>query len=337
MIMPLRPGLPEQTVWPGSRPSLCGLLKWMASDTYHWLRDGYGPHTPPPGEETFTDVHIRHLRQAMGSRVKVVQFNKEQESFNGADWELWIHNRSHGLGFRIQAKKESKEGQYGFRYWLDERKAFQCDLLIHDAQAVGCIPVYLLYNHEAWAIRKDAARLLCGHTADDRSHYGCSLLSAHQVQAQLFSQALGVRGRISHVQLREISAPWNQVLCDLKGKAGARDPRGTGTLQAIQRRAEAVERAGWATLSSVDRGEFASPSHACGGNPEVRVGTWLGDQATEERPEPVLRALPDRVLRLLEADPLRPPEQPIPTRAVVLYDVSDAEETVNHLVGCVRY
>ena len=51
----------------------------------------------------------------------------------------------------------------------------------------------------------------------------------------------------------------------------------------------------------------------------------------------MLRALPDRVLGLLEADPLRPPEQQIPTRAVVLYDVTDAEETVNHLVGCVRY
>ena len=39
--------------------------------------------------------------------------------------------------------------------------------------------MYLLYNHEAWAIRKDAAQLLCGHTAHDLSHYGCSLLSAH--------------------------------------------------------------------------------------------------------------------------------------------------------------
>ncbi len=334
--MSLRPDPREQTVWPGSRPSLCGLLKWMASDTYHWLGDGYGPHSPPPGEETFTDVHVRHLRQAMGSRVKVIQFNKEQESFNGADWELWIHNRSHGLGFRIQAKRESKEGQYGFRYWLKERDAFQCDLLIHDALVAGCIPVYLLYNHEAWAIRKDAAQMLCGHTAPDLSHYGCSLLSAHHVQAQLFGQALGVSRWISHVQLREMSAPWNQVLCDLKGKSGARGPRGTGMLKAIQRRAEGMERSGWATLQSVDRGDFASPSHACGGTPEVSVGSWLGDATDGEVREPVLRALPERVLGLLEADPLRPPEQPIPTRVVVLYDVTDGEETVNHLVGCVR-
>ncbi|MEV0259532.1 DUF6615 family protein [Streptomyces sp. NPDC050732] len=328
-----RPGSREQTVWPGMRPSLCALLKWTASDTYHWLRDGYGPHAPPPGEETFTDVHIRHLRQAMGSRVKVIQFNKEQESFNGADWELWIHNRSHGLGFRIQAKRESKERQYGFRYWLEERDAFQCDLLIHDAQAAGCIPVYLLYNYEAWAVRKEAAQLLCGHTAPDLSHYGCSLLSAHQVQAQLFRQALGVSRRVSHVQLREISAPWNQVLCD---ESGAQDPRGTGPLKAIQRRAEAMERSGWATLQSVDRGDFTSPSHACGGTSEASVGTWFGDAAAEEVREPVLRTLPDRVLGLLDANPLRPPEPQTPTRAVVLYDVTSAEETMNDFVGCVR-
>lgn len=335
--MSFRPGPREQTVWPGSRPSLCGLLKWMASDTFHWLGDGYGAHTPPPGEETFTDVHIRHLRQAMGSRVKVIQFTKEQESFNGADWELWIHNRSHGLGFRIQAKRESKEGQYGFRYWLEERDAFQCDLLIHDAQAAGCIPVYLLYNYEWWAIRKGAAQSLCGHTADDRSHYGCSLLSAHHVQEQLFNQALGVSRRISHVQLREMSAPWNQVLCDLKDNSGARDPRGTGRLKAIQRRAEAMERSGWATLQGVDRGDFVSPSHACGGNPEVSIGTWLADETSQKAREPVLRTLPNRVLGLLDSGPLRPPTPVIPTRGVVLYDVTDVEESVNYQVGYVRY
>ncbi|MEU1073614.1 MULTISPECIES: DUF6615 family protein [unclassified Streptomyces] len=309
----------------------------MASDTYHWLRDGYGPHTPPPGEETFTDVHIRHLRQAMGSRVKVIQFTKAQESFNGADWELWIHNKSEGLGFRIQAKKESRERQYGFGYWLDERHAYQCDLLIHDAQATGCIPVYLLYNHESWSIRKDAAASLCGHTAPDHSHHGCSLLSAHHVQEQLFRKALGDSRRLSHVQLRRISAPWNQVLCDLKDKSDAPHSRGTLTLKAIQKRAEAMERSGWATVQRVNRRKFASPSHACGGTPEVSVGSWLGDEPTDEVREPVLRPLPDHVLRLLEANPLRPPEPEIPTRAMVMYDVSDAEETVNDFVGCMRY
>lgn len=340
MIVPQRNGPGQQTIWPGERPSLCSLLKWMASDTYDWLRDGYGQHAPPPGEETFTDVHIRHLRKAMEGRLKIIQFTKQQESFNGADWELWIHNRSYGLGLRIQAKKESRTGQYGFDYWLDERSALQCDLLIHDALTVQCMPVYLLYNHEPWPIRPDVAKSLCSHTAPDASHYGCSLLSAFHVQAPLFRKAVDWKLRkvfrnIPHKRLREISLPWNQVLCDVKAPTGAWDSRGVAMLKAVQKRTAAMERSGLAALGDVERGEFLTPSHAWGGTPEVM--TWTDGELPEEDGEPVLRPLPRRVLGLLEADSLHAPEPEVPTRAMVLYDVSEGAEVARRDLGCLQY
>ncbi|MFD4476480.1 DUF6615 family protein [Streptomyces sp. NPDC058471] len=343
MIMPHRNGPVD--IWPGQRPSLCGLLKWMASDTFHWLGDGYR-HAPPPGEETFTDLHIRHLRQAMGNRLKVIQFTKRQESFNGADWELWIHNRSHGIGLRIQAKKQSRRGQYGFWYWLPERSALQCDLLIHDALATQCMPVYLLYNHgRPWPIDRGVAKGLCSHTASDRSHYGCTLLSAFHVQAALFRLVIDNDlhdhyRHISHQRLRQLSMPWNQVLCDLQTTKGTGDPRGVATLKEIQQRSAALERSGLEALGWVDPEGFSTPSHVrrsvsdLGDAPELR--TRLEETPGAGEAETVLRPLPRRVLRLLEADAPRPPEPDVPTSAVLLYDVTDSEEPAGNDLGCLR-
>ncbi|MFG2716942.1 DUF6615 family protein [Streptomyces sp. NPDC048416] len=307
----------------------------MASDTHHWLRDGYGQHAPPPGEETFTDVHIRHLRQAMGSRLKIIQFTKRQETLNGADWELWIHNKTHGIGLRIQAKKQDRRGQYGFWYWPKGSPALQCDMLIHHALATQCVPVYLLYNYrQPWPIDQGWASVLCGHTAPDRSHYGCSLLSAFHVQASLFRFVIGFDvhdnyRQISHQRLRGLSTPWNQVLCDLQTSKEKRRSRGVAVLTDIQKRAETLERSGLAALGHVDTEGFPTPSHVRRSRhgrdvPDLR--TRLGETPTEQPSEVALRPLPERVLRLLEADPARPPEQEIPTRAVVLYDVTDAGE-----------
>lgn len=200
---------------PGNRSSLCSVLLWMASDTFRWLESGY--RSPPaPNEESFTDMNMRHFREFLDRRVKVIQFDKSAERVNGADWEMWIHNRSHGIGLRIQAKKADRYGRYLFEHAVKKQRAYQCDQLIQHAAAVQCMPLYLLYNHWAWdggeQDKAANAGLLCGHVAQDGSHHGCSLVSAHDVQAELYRRQQ--YQNIRHKRLWQSSLPWNRVLCD---------------------------------------------------------------------------------------------------------------------------
>ncbi|MBJ6640365.1 hypothetical protein H4K36_25410 [Streptomyces sp. DHE7-1] len=296
----------------------------MASDSFHWLKDGHRD-SPPPGEETLTDVHIRHLRQAMDGRIKVVQFNKAQESRNGADWELWIHNRSHGVGLRIQAKRANARGQYDVAYWLPQPEAYQCDLLIQHAFLAECVPVYLLYNHLTWSLNPEASQWLCSHTAPDDSHHGCSLLSAYYVQSQLFGVTAGCN--ISHRGLRNASLPWNRVLCDERTTEVTADPRGFGILEGLLTAVHALEKDGKATLPA--RPSTATPSHAWSDNPRFQLARPLSDERGEDHEgggEPQLRPLPERVLALLYSAPGEEPYQPdVPTRGVILYDVTDVD------------
>lgn len=334
MIATLSSASNSQTTWPGSRPSLCSLLMWMASDSYHWLHDGFQHHAPPPGEETLTDVHIRHLRQAMGNRVKAIQFNKAEESRNGADWELWIHNQSHGVGLRIQAKRENQTGQYGFDHWLKEQNALQCDLLIHHASRTQCLPVYLLYNHQYWGTDRRITNSLCSHTASDHSHHGASLVSARQVQAQLFQP------RISHIRIRNSSLPWNQVLCDRRVPVSSHDPSGFGMLQTIRRTVDALGRFGREVLESSAPAGLSTPSHARGGTAGLQ-GAHVPEQGAEAREEAgdlVARPLPEHVRALMDNHTGWAAEYPVPTRCAVLYDITEPPESqyLGFGDGCVR-
>jgi hypothetical protein len=299
----------------------------MASDSFQWLSDGYDQHSPAPGEETLTDVHIRHLRQAMGHRIKVIQFTKPQESRNGADWELWIHNRFHGVGLRLQAKRADARRQYGVDHWLHRQNAYQCDLLINHAPLVGCVPVYLLYNHTTWDVDPAAEKWLCGHTVPDGSHHGCSLVSAYQVQSQLFNLATGVRRNLDHVGLRASSLPWNRVLCDERVPIAA-DPRGTAALTEMLTAVHALDKSGRAALPSVP--PCPTPSHAWSEHPEFELARPLfADHSDETAPKAPMRLKPlpahVQVLLTMPSDE-RPRALDVPTRGVVLYDVTGVDE-----------
>lgn len=311
----------------------------MASDSFEWLKDGYDCHPPAPGEETLTDVHIRHLRQAMGHRVKVFQFTKSEESRNGADWELWIHNWSHGVGLRLQAKRANARNQYDIAYWSPQQDAYQCDLLIHHAPLMGCVPVYLLYNYTTWDVDPTAEEWLCSHTALNDSHHGCSLVSAYQVQSQLFDVEEGTRSYLNHVGLRTASLPWNRVLCDERGPAAA-DPRGDAVLTEILMAVHTLDKSGRATLPSAP--SYPTPSHAQS-DPEFELTRPLfvdhGDEPTPDD-APQLRPLPAHVRRLLNTHPdERPSTLDAPTRGVILYDVTgdDAPPLPDSEEKCVRW
>ncbi|MER5759906.1 DUF6615 family protein [Streptomyces sp. NPDC002082] len=332
--------LPSADVDAARPPSLCEVLLWMAGDTFHWLYNGHHRYPPAPGEESFTDMNIRHLRQFTGDRVKVFQFNKDQERLNGADWEMWIHNRSHGVGLRIQAKKAAKNGRYPFAHVVKKQNVYQCDLLVQHAHAVGCVPVYVLYNHggqEGADERQSVpAGLLCGHVAADGSHWGCTLLSAYRVQSEIGRKLDG--HSLRHSVLAGQSLPWNQVLCDRRDPAESRAPRsGHDVLRGMFAAVQGLTRSG--LKQSPEYSAEPTPSH----------GTW-GDAAYADTPyeegiDPMAvlrdgpRPLPAHVLQLLEAHEAEPPPPPVPTAATVLIDVSDEvpPEPWNPSEGCVRY
>ncbi|MEU2874135.1 DUF6615 family protein [Streptomyces olivoreticuli] len=302
----------------------------MASDSFHWLKDGYEYYSPAVGEETLTDGHIRHFRQALGGRVKVIQFDKSQEGRNGADWEMWIHNRSHGVGLRIQAKKASQAGQYKKidHALVREQRAYQCDLLIRHAAAVQCIPVYVLYNFWSWSIDPGVAKSLCRHGASDESHYGCTLVSAYHVQNELFRKAVGYN--ISHKGLWGASLPWNQVLCDERvPKVGndprGNDPRGVAALREILKAVQELQKSGLAALPDDRTG--ITPSHVHWGDSAFGGVPFEEDAAlTEHLMSDVLKPLPPHVHALLESAPDDPPWPLVPTHGVLLYDLTDTRE-----------
>ena len=358
---------------PGNRSSLCSVLLWMASDTFRWLESGYR-NPPAANEESFTDMNVRHFREFLDRRVKVIQFDKSRERVNGADWEMWIHNRSHGIGLRIQAKKADTGGRYLFDHEVRKQRAYQCDQLIQHAAAVACVPVYLLYNHWAWqggAQEKAAdAGLLCGHIAKDGSHHGCTLVSAHDVQAELYRRQKN--RNIRHKRLWESSLPWNRVLCDERLPRAQR--RGNAALRGIFAAVQHLDASGREAVADTLPGEqrthatgratssvrdAATPqSTACarssGGRstPSRRVTPshmrWGEDafaqvpyEDTSEAADAVLedgpQVLPEHVHALLDAHELEPPPPPVPTRCTLLYDVSDdvGNELPADSFGCV--
>ncbi|WP_030730193.1 DUF6615 family protein [Streptomyces sp. NRRL F-2890] len=323
------------------QPSLCEVLLWIAGDTFHWLNSGHYRYPPAPGEESFTDMNIRHLRQFVVDRVKVFQFTKYQERQNGADWEMWIHNRHRGVGLRIQAKKASKSRRYPFDYRAGQQNVNQCDLLVQHALAVDCVPVYLLYNHWDWegGGEEEAAQagLLCGHVAADGSHHGCTLLSAYRVQSEVRRKAGG--HNVRHAALWADSVPWNRVLCDRRSGANASSSRSSRAI--LTDVFTAVKEL---TLVGMDR----SPRYSAGSTPAhgdeedfayAQTSGLDGDDAALA----VLRGgphqLPSHVLRLLDAHEAEPPPPPVPTAATVLVDVSDdrTQTPPNWFEGCVRY
>ncbi|MER5215424.1 DUF6615 family protein [Streptomyces sp. NPDC002838] len=299
------------------QPSLCDVLLWMAGDTFHWLHNGHHYYPPAPGEESLTDMHIRHLRQFLGDRVKIFQFNKDQERQNGADWELWIHDRSHGVGLRIQAKKASKQGRYPFAHVVKGTNADQCALLLQDALKVRCVPVYLLYNHWEWdgadleaEAEAEQAGLLCGHGVDDPARHGATLLSAYRVASEIQRKRDG--HNLRHRALWRESLPWNRVLCGGRAVSGTSHQVLTGVADAVR----GLIRPGM-PASTPNREE----AEAGGGI--LRDGPNL---------------LPLHVVRLLEAHEAEPPPPPVPTATTVLVDVSDDNEQTHtwEFVSCVR-
>ncbi len=188
---------------------LCRTLCRCAERTYERLAESHLAGMAL-GEESFTDYNLQDIRQAHPDRVIIRQYNRREESRNGADWEWWFHDGTHGFGMRVQAKKAHKDGRYVLRHIVRGTGALQSTQLIEDAAASGCLPFYVFYNHKSWTATDDRlAPRDCDHTQADQRQMGCTIVSALVVQRVM---AEGMPRSSDHVKRH--SLPWNRFVCD---------------------------------------------------------------------------------------------------------------------------
>ena len=186
--------------------SLCRTLRACAKQTFEDLAMDHA-HGSPASEEEFTKKNLRRFRRFHEDRVQIQEFHRSEEARNGADWEWWFRSGTRGFGMRVQAKRMNPGGSYKLKYTVQGR--LQSELLVEDAQASDCLPVYVFYNHRNWTPNTlDRAVFDCPHGSGEQAHLGCTIVSAHTVRAAILDHKLGPR------YARQQSMPWHTILCD---------------------------------------------------------------------------------------------------------------------------
>ncbi|MDN3268722.1 DUF6615 family protein [Streptomyces sp. MA15] len=266
----------------------------------------------PASEEEFTKKNLRRFRRLHGDRVHIQEFHKSEEARNGADWEWWFHSGTRGFGMRVQAKRMKRGGSYQLKYAV--RGRLQSELLVEDAQASGCLPAYVFYNHRNWTPNsQDRAVHDCPHGFGEQSHFGCTIVSAHTVRAAILDSALGPR------YARQQSLPWHTILCD----ESDRNQAGLGDAHAV---VDFMHRTGltqlaWAEASVALRAERSERGTAKGRKRPSASGDY-GEMAGVTEPaalvdSPASPSSSYRRLALRDADDQPLPELPERVVAVI--------------------
>ncbi|MGI5461228.1 DUF6615 family protein [Streptomyces sp. CA-249302] len=193
---------------PASADSLCRTLRSCATRTFERLADDHF-HGPVPDEEAYTKFNLQDLYRLHSDRVVIREFQRSDEALNGADWEWWFHLGGYGFGMRVQAKRAKRGGGYDLEHVVRRTRARQSELLVQDAQATGCFPAYVLYNHRNWVAASQLGQVVdCRHGRGEQAQLGCTLVSALTVHAVLRSRP------VKAAYVRDRSVPWHRLLCD---------------------------------------------------------------------------------------------------------------------------
>ena len=168
-----------------------GSFHAVSKDTFFWIND-----QPYVKEESITDRVVYELNKN-NPYVICVEFNRNEEAFNGADWEWWVLEGEHNSDviayrFRVQAKKMMqgrKDNRHLFHY--ANKHGFQIEALIKQAEEDKAFPFYALYTsyHElgtdnVYLFDKDSyVRNLC-----KKCKNGIFLLSAYDAYEDYFKR-----------------------------------------------------------------------------------------------------------------------------------------------------
>lgn len=116
----------------------------ISKECYEWLNK-----QPNVKEESLTDW-LLYQASIRDKRVFYKAFTRNEESYNGADWEWWILTKGHyGLSayrLLIQAKKLKRyHNNYG-AITYGNKNGMQIDLLISSAVNRQALPLYAYYT-----------------------------------------------------------------------------------------------------------------------------------------------------------------------------------------------
>ena len=107
---------------------------------YNWLNSQ--PHVK---EESLTDWLLFNISNAT-SRVIYKAFTRNEESYNGSDWEWWILTQSYAYRLLIQAKKLNHHSDNYPLISYSNKNGMQIDLLIQEAKTRNALPLYAFYS-----------------------------------------------------------------------------------------------------------------------------------------------------------------------------------------------
>ncbi|MGV9902252.1 DUF6615 family protein [Streptomyces sp. NPDC003388] len=284
----------------------------------------------PASEEEFTKKNLRRFRRLHEDRVHVREFHRSQEAQNGADWEWWFHSGTRGFGMRVQAKRMKRGGSYQLKYSV--RGRLQSELLVEDAQASGCLPAYVFYNHRNWTPYSPGRAVFdCPHGSGEQAHYGCTIVSAHTVRAAIHDPTLGPRFA------RQQSMPWHTILCDESDRHKA-DLGDAHAVVNFMHRA-GLDHLAWAEASVAHRAERSQRGTAKGDKRPSVPGDYSQISALAESAAPVdnpvssdgisrrlalrdandqpLPKLPKRVVDMIAGRDVQPPDPRLMASVVI--------------------
>lgn len=201
-----------------------GSFHAVSRDFFYWIQ-----RQPYVKEESITD-RLNYDLNWMNPAVVCIEFKRNEEAINGADWEWWllfnkldaldIHSKefidnTYALRFRIQAKKLSPDKQdYYYLFHYANRHGLQIDSLIQHADKDRAIPLYAIYTDVMFKEKYaslDLQRInfklpnYCNNCKN-----GAFLLSATQVYNQYVK---GKRTNISRDDLIKDSFPFSMLDC----------------------------------------------------------------------------------------------------------------------------
>lgn len=168
-----------------SSNGLCQSLQALSSNVWHDLQDAI-TFSSPLHEEAITQYNSLMLTRNHWKENFIYQFNKmTEEPKTGADW-LWVFFDSGKLNYivvAVQAKRLYSSGKY------DALKTSQTQKLIDYAnnQHLGCIPIYVFYNHPGLRvfrhpIKNKNWRMAYRPNVIDPIDLGCTFVNAHVIK-----------------------------------------------------------------------------------------------------------------------------------------------------------